>query len=606
VGWLIFQAVVTSSLKTVITNKLLETDEDADPVDSPSENIILPHEIPKTPSQQIEGHPTKHLLDKDGNERDDSSKKANSSEATGAINDPPSTQPQEQKDEKVDAAKPTEKANATTDPKQQSKGVVIKTEIMDKSKAQTQQHSGNNTTEQQQQMQQQHPLQAIEITVLPTPQQQTISDQFFSKVHMYHPDEYEYKLCRLENVCQTEQETIFYTYNDTLTEKLQTMLDCCYAPNRPCNLTLSKSEMIFCRCFTTEARLRFETTTKATEPKLEEPPAWMISQWLKGLKHHIAHFSYSIVQLFSILQYREFFSLPYFQTVLFQDASEEFNDYETKLWSIVAHGANLSYLTDFRFLKVLRTPENPDVSVPVYCFKSVYTTSIGEKYAKTAQDLDAFKHAATEVLGFEIGGAVDSCPPRKTLIITRKRGHGLRRIVNLNETIALLNKKGITNVDVVAVSEDQTMEEQAKLFSEFGLLISSHSSQLTNLLYAPTNAAVMEVAPMFKAGFRHLGLMSRLKYINSFGHPPPDTKTLEVFERVNSLCDSQKIYSEVPGYRCRAVKDDYEVIKKSDYVIDFEIFEPQLDEALDYLESVCQPSGGWIPKSPQSRIEGST
>jgi len=55
-------------------------------------------------------------------------------------------------------------------------------------------------------------------------------------------------------------------------------------------------------------------------------------------------------------------------------------------------------------------------------------------------------------------------------------------VLNYPEVEALLHRLGVKYVDVVTASADNSTMEQLALFNSAGLVLSSHSSQLVNMI----------------------------------------------------------------------------------------------------------------------------
>ncbi|KAJ3307488.1 hypothetical protein HDU76_004633 [Blyttiomyces sp. JEL0837] len=407
--------------------------------------------------------------------------------------------------------------------------------------------------------------------------EQRFRHEFVSKLNMMIPNPPSYRICKFENICVEGKRAIFFTRSEELTQNLRAMMNCCNATKeQPCPMAEFTSEdKLFCPCFTKESEIVFETlpplqksfyffgsflkapTATNTDPRFLGN-AWYISQWLCGLSHHIAHFSYNLVQFYAALLHREFYQLPSkLDTIVWQDGTESFIPFEQQYWDVITN------------------------------------TSVG--IAMGLANID---------IGGEVSGAKrSSCPPQRTIILKRKRGHGLRWILNQNDMIELMQNKGIHEIDVVQISEDHSLQEQAQIFASFGLMISSHSSQLANLVFAHENAVVIEASPIFKPAFRHLGIMSRLKYINSVGHMPEENEA-PILEAIKARgCDLEKMI-EVAGYDCNITREEREPLKMANFYMDLAVFERQLDESLAHLEEVCKGSGGWLPRIPQNISAG--
>ncbi|KAI8835468.1 hypothetical protein BJ741DRAFT_608061 [Chytriomyces cf. hyalinus JEL632] len=431
------------------------------------------------------------------------------------------------------------------------------------------------------------------------------TEPIFSRIEMFdaqHPDSINpYKVCHMQNVCLQDGDTVFFTNSDVQTNTLTAQYqDCCSnPPSSDCKL--SKEQRSFCGCFSPESKLVIETRRQPSE-SFETQPAWMISQWLQTKKHHIAHFSYSVIQLHNIYLHKEALNLPRIETVVFQDGAEAFNQFESDMWDIVSEGAGFEHIADFRFLRGRRDIHGRKKRE---CFASVHSTIRGDLYAVDFKDMSQFKKVASKLLRLPLGLDNDrpgpACPPRKAAIVTRKSGVGLRRITNLNDTIRLLHKKGIIEIDIISPSEQDTLYEQALQFSGYGLLVSSHSSQLTNLVFAHNNSVVVEVSPVYKHAFAHLGRVSGTKYLNSVGHAPEGVSETvkELFQSVKKKCDLGRMIRE-PLFRCGLSREDHVMLSRTDFRLDLEVFERAVDEGLAHLESVCSSSssveGGWMKR----------
>eukprot|EP01134_Creolimax_fragrantissima_P002515 CFRG2515T1 len=85
------------------------------------------------------------------------------------------------------------------------------------------------------------------------------------------------------------------------------------------------------------------------------------------------------------------------------------------------------------------------------------------------------------------------CPPPKAVVLQRLEGSGLRQILNHDVLNRVLKRNGILSYENVTVTGEDDTATHIKVFSEFGLMIASHSSQLKNLIFTRQNAIVIEV-----------------------------------------------------------------------------------------------------------------
>ncbi|KAJ3018063.1 UNVERIFIED_CONTAM: hypothetical protein HDU68_011343 [Siphonaria sp. JEL0065] len=272
-----------------------------------------------------------------------------------------------------------------------------------------------------------------------------------------------------------------------------------------------------------------------------------------------------------------------YETVVFQDGSEEFNEFERDLWGVVLEGVTgMKGVTDFRYLRKNRKDLDygrVDMQVPKECcFDRVYSTIRGDIYATSVEDMDAFKQSASKALEISAGNP-NSCPPNRIAIITRSTGMGLRKIMNLPQLLKLLRK--LTNnsmeIDIISPSEKNTLAEQARMFSSYGILISSHSSQLTNLVFAHANSVVIELSPIYKRAFRHLVSLS--KRFDELIVGKGGNKSL--------ACDFDRMVTEME-FRCGLTQEEHVLLSRADYVVHMKRFRVAVEEGLNQLKSVCQ------------------
>jgi len=97
------------------------------------------------------------------------------------------------------------------------------------------------------------------------------------------------------------------------------------------------------------------------------------------------------------------------------------------------------------------------------------------------------------------------CPPPRAVLLTRSAGDvpgRTRSITNPEVLLDVSRQLGIPRIETVSISSVNSTRETAALFSSFGLMISTHSSQLKSLLFAAPNAAVVEIGGTLIAPWR--------------------------------------------------------------------------------------------------------
>eukprot|EP00123_Amoebidium_parasiticum_P015666 comp23097_c0_seq1/m.37105 comp23097_c0_seq1/g.37105 ORF comp23097_c0_seq1/g.37105 comp23097_c0_seq1/m.37105 type:complete len:558 (-) comp23097_c0_seq1:29-1702(-) len=168
---------------------------------------------------------------------------------------------------------------------------------------------------------------------------------------------------------------------------------------------------------------------------------------------------------------------------------------------------------------------------------------------------------------------VDSCPPPKAVVLQRTEGTGRRMILNYDVVDRVLGRMGIPYTNISLSGEDGS-DRQIGLFNDFGLMISSHSSQLKNLLWAARNAVVLETRGTppgymqpspFAMGMDGLDVI----FHESVGHIPN--------------------YASCPEpHGCREVK-----MYKVDYWLNETIFEESVKRALGIQRERCGRATQW-------------
>ncbi|KNC85367.1 hypothetical protein SARC_02457 [Sphaeroforma arctica JP610] len=86
-----------------------------------------------------------------------------------------------------------------------------------------------------------------------------------------------------------------------------------------------------------------------------------------------------------------------------------------------------------------------------------------------------------------------ACPTPKAVVLQRLEGSGLRQILNFDVIERVFKRNGIATYTNVTVSGADDTKGHISVFSDFSLMIASHSSQLKNLIFSPRNSIVMEV-----------------------------------------------------------------------------------------------------------------
>ncbi|KAJ3071276.1 hypothetical protein HDU98_005586 [Podochytrium sp. JEL0797] len=406
-----------------------------------------------------------------------------------------------------------------------------------------------------------------------------------SQIQVIQNDHLGYNVCKYERVCVTPNETILFSTTESQAQSLESKYSKCFKKQR---ITLSPLDRKFCECFTVNVGFKF-VAQRSTDPVIQFDPAptYLIYNWLPH--HHLSHFAFSTVHFHSTVQHAVFYGITGLKRIVFQDLPPGFTPYEQGIWDIIRHGGKLEAIRDVQFLTERE-------GVP-QCYQEMYSSKQSEIYAHTPRDLDVFKQSAEEVLDLDLTS--NPCPPSRTLLLVRTngtiKGHRMRTMMNQWHVLRLLEAKGITQIDVQDMNATLSLQQQAAMMSSYGLIISSHSSQLTNLLFAHRNAVVMEVSVIYKPAFRNLGVMSRTHYINSVGHKPDKVgySYRGLYPRLERECNFTRM-AEGDVKACPMSVKEVEAMKNSDYRVHLERFERDLEEAVGFLEGKCWRRAGWV------------
>jgi len=108
------------------------------------------------------------------------------------------------------------------------------------------------------------------------------------------------------------------------------------------------------------------------------------------------------------------------------------------------------------------------------------------------------------------------------MMLLRSEGSGGRKLVNALEVRHLVNRVAQTKLHNVTINSKMHARQQATEFRKYGLIISSHSSQLKHLAIACPCTIVVEINAMdgtrgpFSVGLQH----RKIVYVQSANHTP--------------------------------------------------------------------------------------
>jgi hypothetical protein len=290
---------------------------------------------------------------------------------------------------------------------------------------------------------------------------------------------------------------------------------------------------------------------------------WMINQWSKG--PHPDHFTFKMLPTGIIFGKRELFGLPkLFDRIYFQDyLSTNLTDFERNIFDLSMSHKKVD-------VKMMLFSKNREK----YCLSNTFTSQTLQQHAKNSAELDFFHKAAEVKMSLKnlvYSTAIKSCPPVKAMLMERRDMQHQRRIIDSSFIKQFLAKSNIT-LDYVFISSKNSSKEQAIAFNSYGLIISPHSSQLTNLLFAQKNTVVLIVAPfLFEHVFYNLAKLNNLRPIISDGHNTT-CKKLQY-----SSCLKKKVFLD------RTCHKTWREVLSCDTIIDKTILSKHLQESVNFL-----------------------
>jgi hypothetical protein len=126
------------------------------------------------------------------------------------------------------------------------------------------------------------------------------------------------------------------------------------------------------------------------------------------------------------------------------------------------------------------------------CFARVSMTPTYGLLTMDAHDAQRFR--AVTAARMELPDALqDPCPPRRAILLTRHD----RRILNADKLSQHLLERYNLKLEYHAITGRNSSAEQVRLFATAGLVLSSHSSQLINVLFSHPSQALVEITPEF-------------------------------------------------------------------------------------------------------------
>ena len=148
--------------------------------------------------------------------------------------------------------------------------------------------------------------------------------------------------------------------------------------------------------------------------------------------------------------------------------------------------SQLEVASNSRERRVLALPPDDVAAGPLAAVTRLVSASVSA-VRNASSVFPSITHSASASIG------LTSCPPSSAVLIYRPD----RSILNQGELLSFLKQKYNLLVHPTAVDGATTSFEQARIFASAGLILSPHSSQLVNVMFTHSSAAVIEVTGEF-------------------------------------------------------------------------------------------------------------
>lgn len=324
-----------------------------------------------------------------------------------------------------------------------------------------------------------------------------------------------YKLCSFTNVCASNDKLFFAHHDQGQVAKWKEEW------NEKCWKVAHWLQPPICNCFhpgflpdfLTPDQLALDRTLTHQS---EFTHTWGVHKWV--WEHHIAHWAQKLIIWQSTYQHAPFDNLPPIDSILFHDSDPPLSDHETVIFDAVLsalqpprthpiaqmRGAEREKWTvwaqtlrdkksaaESTLAAQLSSGQAPTLDPShLTCFERLSFSPFYGMFSTHPDDTANFRNAVYAHFGLPLA---TRCPPRRAVLLYRNN----RVIVNRDELRAMLKKEYDLEVEYVTIDEKSTSEEQVTLFATTGLLLSSHSSQMINVLFSPPGSAMVEIAPEF-------------------------------------------------------------------------------------------------------------
>ena len=325
-----------------------------------------------------------------------------------------------------------------------------------------------------------------------------------------------YDVCSFTHVCASPSSIQFIAPDDEYAAWLDAVGTC---------FTNGRKRDGVCACFHPNFQPLVVRASNVPANVTFHPHHWSIHKWVSH--HHLAHYAQKLLLFQSTYQHVSLFRsyqsyltsielatpgvyeyelssakstsdvsgfLPALSGIVFHDTDSMISEHERMIAKISIEAAlsvnhPLYHNNQFVFSDML--PASSSQS-PV-CFKRL---SLAPPYGIFAfsSSLDTARFRISSYMHLKLQNTVfERCPSPTAVLIFREN----RRMANEADVVALMKSIIHRDVSVASISGSSSFASQASLFAVNGLIVSTHSSQLVNVMFTHANAAMIEITPEY-------------------------------------------------------------------------------------------------------------
>jgi len=442
----------------------------------------------------------------------------------------------------------------------------------------------------------------------------------------------EYKLCTFTNVCLQHDLVLFLRREGGTAETKDTLLKeweaTCGGPGITNKGGPGWKQPLICACFHGYFRAAFLTEEQrkvaldmlsSDKPfhQLDPTPVgkkhvWGVQKWVPI--HHIAHWAQKLLIFQSLYQHGASIPLPPLDGMVFHDSDQPLTEHERVILNVAleslqpsdTHPLTLAVKDgslDARmiFAETLRKQKSSlemsaSLSVrdgaPIHtspshltCFGRVSWSPFYGLFSTHADDTTRFRENAYKTFDLP---PPQRCPPRRAVLLYRHN----RKILNRAAIVDMLKDEFGLELEYRTVDERSSSQQQVSLFASTGLMLSSHSSQLTNMLFSPPGSAIVEISPEFyNADFAEYAHGMGIFFQYALGGVVPDGVSQPSQDECISLLSTCEGASHCIIDRRHACKNKNWPNKNHNFVANVTAIKIAVKNSMQHLNWLC--TGRW-------------